>query len=249
MTKNLWITLCAILVLTGCEKGPVEADNATTGSGSATSASASTPQDKPKPSLQDLPASIKHDAFAYYGLGNTKTMDLRLTGDNLDQSGGISVELEKVEDGRAHFKVLRTGAIGESLGTDYVMVDSAGIHATGNSMGKLTPENYLALPADLTPGKTWRVKNKIVRDSGQEVEEDSVYKVEGIRDFKTKSGVQKALLVTSSGNASVTTGGDTKKMKNTTKSWYVKGVGLAKSEISFIMPGQPSNTIVVELVD
>lgn len=248
MKKTLWISLCAFLVIAGCDNKQPETGSTATGSGESTATGGGSTPPKPKP--EEIPASVKTTAFDYYGLANAKTMDLKLSGAAVpEQTGGVSVELDKIEGEKAFFKIVRTGAVGESLGTDFVMADSKGIYATGNSMGKLTPENYLTLPADITPGKTWPVKNKIVRDNGQEVEEDSIYKIEGIRDFKTKTGVEKALLVTSTGTASVTTGGETKKMKSAMKSWYLKGVGLAKTEISFTEPGKPTNLITVEVTN
>lgn len=247
MNKSLWISLCAVFAIIGCDAKPTETSSTATGGGEQTTGATSGTQPV-KPKLDELPSSVKHDAFEYYGLGNTKTMDVKLSGAQVaQQTGGISVELEKVEGEKAFFKVVRTGAVGDSLGTDLVMVDKDGVHATGNTMGKLTPASYLALPADLTPGKTWNVKNKIEQSTGQQVEENSIYKVEGIRDFKTKTGMQKALLVTSTGDASVTTGGSTQKMKSTTKSWYLKGVGQVKTEITFTIAGKPANTITVEV--
>lgn len=247
MNKSLWISLCAAVAIIGCDAKPTDTTSTATGGAEQTTGATSGTQ-AVKPKVEDLPASVKHEAFEYYGLGNTKTMDVKLSGAQVaQQTGGVSVELEKVEGEKAFFKVVRTGAVGDSLGTDLVMVDKEGVHAIGNTMGKLTPASYLALPNDLTPGKTWKVKNKIEQATGQQVEEDSVYKVEGIRDFKTKTGMQKALLVTSTGDASVTAGGSTQKMKSSTKNWYLKGIGQVKTEITFTIAGKPANTITVEV--
>lgn len=247
MRKNLWITLCALLIVAGCEKGPVEANNASTGSGGTTGTSTPPPPEEPKPSLEDLPASIKHDAFAYYGLDNLKTLDLKMNANGVDYSGSATAELEKIEGDKAYFKVVRTGTAAEHLGTDSIMVDAQGIHATGNSLGKLTPASHLAMPADLKPGKTWNVKTKLVLDNGRELNESSVNKVEGIRDVKTKSGVEKALFIMTTGDTSLSEGGETKKMKLTLKRWFVKGTGLVKAEMTFTGPDLPSNTITIEV--
>ncbi len=249
MKKTFWISICAAILIVGCDSKPTSSESTATGSGQETSGTATTGSTTktPTPSLDQVPANLKHDAFEYYGLGNSKKMSVQLTGTGISQTGEVSVELDKVEGQTATFKVVRSGAVGDSLGSDFVTVDAKGVNAVGNSMGKLSPGSYVALPADLTPGKTWNVKNKIERENGQQVEEDSVYKIEGLQDFKTKSGSQKALVVTSSGTATVTNAGDVKKMKSTTKSWYIKGLGLAKTEITFTEPGQPTNTITVEV--
>lgn len=247
MTRHFWITFCTLLIIAGCGKGTVETETPSTGDAKTNGTSASTPPEPVKPDIGDLPASIKHDAFEYYGLDNQKTLDLKMSANGVDYSGSATVELEKIEGEKAYFKVVRTGTAADFLGTDSLMVDSQGIHATGNTLGKLTPASHLAMPADLTPGKTWNVKTKLVQENGRELNENSVNKVEGIRDLKTKSGVEKALLISTTGDTSLSESGETKKMKSTLKRWFVKGTGLVKAEMTFTGAGQPSNTIVIEL--
>ena len=194
----------------------------------------------------EVPDAVKTDAFEYYGLANPQSMDVELKApDQPVRTGGVSVKFEKAEGGKATFKVTRTGAVQEVLGDNDGYADATGVYMTGTSIGKITPDKFLALPADLTPGKTWTMKNKIEATSGQTIEEDSTYRVEGERDVKTKSGTQKALLVTSTGTATVTQGGTTRKDKYETKSWYVKGVGPVRFEIILTEPGKAPKTIVV----
>ena len=261
--KSLNLILLSLCVAIGC--APKQADTggstgttsasqaSTTGSTEPTTATTTTTDttapDKPeqKADPATIPASLKHAAFDYYGLGNGKAMDLVLkTPDQPARTGGVVAELEKVEGAKAFFKVVRSGALAKDLGDDSVMVDSTGVYMTGTSIGTISPEKFLALPADLAPGKTWPLKTKVVRQDGQEIQEDSVYKVEGVRDLTTKSGVQKALLVTSNGTAIVSQGGTKTTAKYQTKSWYVKGVGPVKIEISLTSPGKPTQTLTVE---
>lgn len=236
--------ILASLLLFGCSP---KANEPSTAPGKTGEVSGKTPEATPPVATPaDVPSSAKTDAFEYYGLGSTESMDVEMKApDQPTRSGGVSVAFEKIEDGKAYFNVTRTGAIADVLGNNQGYADATGVYMTGTSIGKITPDKFLALPAGLTPGKTWTMKNKIEANSGQTIEEDSTYKVEGERDVKTKSGVQKALLVTSTGTATVTMGGTPRKDKYETKSWYVKGVGPVRFEIVLTEPGKAPRTIVV----
>jgi hypothetical protein len=252
--KSLYLILLSLCVAIGCT--PKETDtggttgattgaSTTTGDAQPTTATDGVPEQVVDPAT--IPASVKHVAFDYYGLGNGKAMDLVLrTPGQPARTGGVVAQLEKVEGGKAFFKIVRTGALAQDLGDDSVMVDSTGVYMVGTSIGTITPTKFLALPADLAPGKTWPLKTKVVRQDGQEIQEDSVYKVEGVRDLQTKGGTQKALLVTSNGTAIVSKDGKKDTAKYQTKSWYVKGLGPVKIEISLTSPGQPTQTLTVE---
>jgi hypothetical protein len=248
--KLRYLPLAIFLVLSGCtpkDANQVGGTATTPGGATANTPGAPGTNDKPLDSTA-VPAALKHDGYQYYGLDNAKTLDVTLKAPDLPaETGGVAIEWQKVEDGKAHFKIARTGAIAEDLGDNTGMVDSTGVYLTGTSIGTISPEKFLALPADLTPGKTWSLKNKVAHNNGSEIAEDSVYKVEGIRDVKTKTGNQKALLVTSNGTANVSSPGQSPvKAKYTTKSWYVKGVGPVRIEISLTLPNMPPRTVLVE---
>jgi hypothetical protein len=239
-TSTLLLALC---LLVGCT--PKDAPKTGDSNPSGKPPIATAPAEKPK--LADLSENLRHDAFEYYGLGNEKSLDVELKADGqAAKTGGVSTQLDAIADGKATFKVVRSGAIAETLGDNTVEVDATGVYLTGTSIGTIEPERFVALPADLSPGKTWNLKTKIIHNAGQEIEEDSVYKVEGLRDVKTKKGVQKALLVTSTGTANVTVAGKVQKNAYLTKSWYVKGVGPIRFEISLTPPGEPARSVVVE---
>lgn len=254
--KSLYLILLTLYVAIGCS--PKAADPSTTSSTTGQPSTTTTADTKPtttastdaptqKVDPASVPASVKHAAFDYYGLSNGKLMDLVLrTQGQPARTGGVVAQLEKVEGDKAFYKVVRSGALAQDLGDDSVMVDPTGVYMVGTSIGTISPDKFLALPATLTPGKTWPLKSKVVRQDGQEIQEDSIYKVEGIRDLTTKNGVQKALLVTSNGTAIVSQNGKKETAKYQTKSWYVKGVGPVKIEISLTSPGKPAQTLTVE---
>lgn len=245
MNKHL-LSLLALALVIGCApKDEAKTTGSTGETTPQTTGSTGTPE-VPKPALSELPAEVKHEGFEYYGLGNTKPIDMELTAPKIAvQTGGFSAELEKIEGSTAEFKVLRTGALAETLGNDTMMVDKTGIYLIGTSIGKISPEKSMAMPAAPTPGKTWSVKNKIIRNNGQEMVEESTYKIEGVRDLKTKKGTEKALLVTSTGTATVTNAGKTVKSSHTSKYWYVKGVGTVQVEMTLKTPGEPVSSITL----
>ncbi|MBC8065968.1 MAG: hypothetical protein H7Y17_14135 [Chlorobia bacterium] len=241
-----YIPILALILAIGCKPSP-DVATVTENPSSTTAGKDGQKPEAPKPKPEDIPASVKHNAYEYYGLGNLKPMGLEMRSPNLpSKTGGVTAELEKIEGGRVYFQIVRTGAIAEDLGDDTVIVDADGVHMAGTTIGTITPTQFLALPADLTPGKTWKVDNKVVKKDGQAIEEKSTYKVEGIRDLKTKSGVQKALLVTSVGRATVSMAGTKQESKYETKSWFVKGIGNVKIEIALTTPGKPTQTMIVE---
>ena len=234
-----------VLALAGCKGGDTTVVDGKTPA--ATGTTGAPAKEQSGPDRGTIPQNLKHAAFEYYGLGNTKSMDVTLKApDVAEKTGGVSIDFEKMLEGKAYFKVTRTGAVAEDLGNDSVMVDSTGVYMVGTSIGTISPNQFLALPADVTPGKTWMLKTKVTRDDNQEIEEDSTYKIVGVQDVKTKAGTQKALLVTSDGFANVSVGTQKQKAKYQTKSWYVKGVGPVRIEISLTPTGQATRTLVVE---
>jgi hypothetical protein len=247
--KNLIFALLAFTLAFGCGPKDSATPGSPTGNPPATTTNPPKSADLTAPT-PTLPAELNYEAVQFYGLGNSKTMGLTLTAPGAPgKTGEVTSHLEKVENGKAFYKVIRTGAIAEDLGDDSVMVDETGIYMVGTSIGDITPEKFLALPRDISPGKSWNLKTKVVRKDGQEIQENSTYKVVGMKDLKTKSGNQSALLVTSDGTALVSAGSQKQNAKYQTKSWYVKGVGPVRIEISLTAPGKPTQTLIVEQTD
>lgn len=206
-----------------------------------------TPTTAAGPKESEVPAAFKTAAYEYFGCGNETTMDVELrVKDMPTKTGGVTMKLTKLDAKEATYAIERTGAVADDLGNETVVVDATGVYTTENSAAKTTPAKNLVLPADLSPGKTWASATKVVRNDGQELEEKSTFKVVGEQSVTTKAGTQKALLVTSSGVAFVKIAGAKKQAKYETKSWYVKGRGPVKLEISLALQGQPANSVVVE---
>ena len=248
--KRKLALICAAIAAFGCSG--TQQQQVYEGSGkpvtSATTTTGSTPKpESPKVSEKDVPANLKTAAYDYFGCGNESVMDVELRVKGMPtKTGGMTMKLEKIENGAATYAIERTGAIADDLGNEKAVVDATGIYSTENSNATITPDKNLVLPSDLTPGKTWPSKTKVVRNDGQELEEQSTFKVVGEQTVTTKKGTQKALLVTSSGTANVKMPSGPKKAKYETQSWYVKGRGAVKVVITLTLEGQSPNSVVVE---
>ena len=174
-------------------------------------------------------------------------MDVELRVDGRPtETGGVTVVLDKIENGKAYYTVERTGAIQDDLGTDTVMVDKTGVYVVGTTMGTMTPPQNLQLPADVKEGSKWESNSKIVQENGQELSEQSVYLVKGIKKVKTKVGEYDALLVTSTGTANVKSMGADQKAKYETEAYYVKDRGLVKATFTMTFTGKTPNHVTIE---
>jgi hypothetical protein len=237
--------LLAILAALGGCSGSTTTDSTTSKpSGEASTSTTGTTTDKPKP---ELPEELKHEGYAYFGLGNDKTMDveLRVKGRPV-KTGGVTAHLESVENGKATYKIERTGAIAEDLGSDTVVLDKDGIYMTGSSIGTIEPAQSLQVPAKLSPGTKWHTKSKVKKADGQEIEEDSDYRVTGFEKVKTQVGEYDALVIESTGTASVNAMGNKEKAKYETKYYYVKDRGLVKAVLTMTFTGKAPDSVIIE---
>jgi|GEM_PF-1373457 len=253
--KSYAVSFLALLAVLGCSNAPAP-DTTPTVKTTTTSATGSTEgTTKPNgdattakaPDPSTVPASVKTDAFSYFGLDNDKTMnvELRVSGRE-PQTGGVTVKLTKVDADSATYEVERTGGIADELGSDTIVVDKTGVYITGNTTGTISPAKSLQLPAVVTPGTKWPSKSKVSSSNGQELEDDSTFVVKGVQSITTKAGKYDALVVTSTGTALVKTIDGQKKAKYDTTTYYVKGKGMVKASVTMTFQGKTPNEIVIE---
>lgn len=244
------VAIAGVLVA-GCDKKPVADSNSTTGTpaettgGDATTpktdGEAGTGEESTGLSIAELPESLKHDAFQYYGLTNTKPLNLRLKMGDQIRTGSVTAQLESIEGDSAKFKIIRSGDLGASLGNDVIVVSPDGIRIIESSLGQVTSEG-LDVPAQLEVGKTWKTSHKI--DSIQGPLEDSFSsKVVGTETVKTPDGDMEALVIEQTGT--VTKDGTARDV--TAKYWYVKDRGPVKLTMTYT-EGKESTTITYEEV-
>lgn len=230
------------VVLGGCSSAPTPEPPVVKSSGGSSGGKADVGTALPK----YPPKELQHEGYAYFGLGNDRTMDveLRVKG-RPTKTGGVTAHLEKVEDGKVTYKIERTGAIAEDLGSDTVVLDKDGIYMTGSSVGTIEPEKSLQMPAKLTPGTKWHTKSKVTKGE-QVIEEDSDYRVSGFEKVKTAVGEYNALIIESTGTASVSALGKKNNAKYDTKYYYVKDRGLVKAVLTMTFAGQQPESVVIE---
>ena len=190
----------------------------------------------------ELPADLKNEAYAYYGLGMTKPLVMEVTSSNQSgiQTGTQEAKLISVEDGKATYEIERTGNLGDLLGGMTVTLERDGIYVKSSTIAKVGKRD-LELPNNLTPGSTWE-SSTTVDQPGKQLNVVNSFKVVGVQPLKTKAGSYQALLITSTGSGTVN--GQNVKMQ--TKSWYVKDRGAVKAVLSTTSGSGQTSSVTVE---
>lgn len=192
--------------------------------GDSTSATPATgsPSSQTPPSLTSLPASLKHAAFEYYGLGVEKPipMVLREAGQP-DRKGSVEVKLVEVSGETAKFEQTFTDGLATDLGKSTYSLDKSGVFALDLN-GQPFDKPQLELPADVTPGKKWSLEKAV--QAGPVTIDKMDNQIVGVEQVTVPRGSYSALKVTAA--VSLSQGG-AKSTGNMT-AWYVKGLGTIK---------------------
>jgi len=239
--KLRWIFLSSVVIAAGCSNPPAATTTKPEGD-KPTATAGGTPEEPKAPvaTAAEIPASLKGDAYDYYGLANAEPIKMEIRSATPPARSGLqTIKLKEIKDGKAIFTVDRTEGLAD-LGSMELSLDDKGLFVLSTNIGKVE-ENHLELPNGLAVGKTWNVKSKITRDTGQSVENDATFKVQRTEKVTTPVGTYDALLITSTGPATVSG----TKMSMSTKGWFVKGRGPVKMEIDIQQPGQPVNKMTI----
>lgn len=254
--KSYVTFLGAVLLASGCSKpaapvapapptSPVATNEqpttSTPSTPSTSSATDTTDQSKsPGPTIDQIPAEIKTDAFEYEGLANTqlqKFVDTTSTG--TPSTGTFQVTLKEIKDGKATFEEVSTG--GQDGGeTEKMSADATGVYHEELSPAKLLIPHVLELPAKLGPGTAWTDKTEIdagSSGSNKVISLNDANKVVGINHITTKLGSFDALEVDTTGVGTF----DKEPISVTEKRWFVKGVGTVKQTYSMKLKTGTSN--------
>ncbi|MBI1756266.1 MAG: hypothetical protein HYR64_04065 [Fimbriimonas ginsengisoli] len=186
--------------------------------------------------------TFHHDGFTYYGLDYKDPIDYELVDSRTKtrQTGSQAITLKQARADGATYEIHRTGGLA-GLGDQTVEVTATGVRTISSSLGPLTGDS-LELPAQLPSGAHWRSKNTLTTQDGRKLENDNTFKVVGTEKLKTKAGTYQALLITSTGTATID--GAKKVMKS--KSWFVKGRGNVKLIISLTGGDGKEQTLTIE---
>ncbi len=180
----------------------------------------------------DIPASLKSDAFEYFGLGNDKSVDyeVRTEGQSEIGTGSAKNAFVGMKDGVAEFITTRTGALEQFGATDHVTSESDGVYTTSTSAGTLGGK-HLELPVKLTPGSKWSATTTLTTPQGKSFRDDDQCVVKGTEHVQVPGGSYEALRVDSTGTAVI----EGQKARTESRYWFVKGKGFVKF-VSKIIP-------------
>ncbi len=213
----LALFICASLALAfGCKPKTIQTSSPPK---PTSSADGKTPEAAPSGPIEIAP-SLSHQGFRYSGLSIADTLTYRVVRHEGDEpkTGTQVAKLIAKNDQEATFEVKRTDALME-LGDETDVVRKDGVYLVSFSRGSLAKES-LALPADMSIGKTWTT-NMDVDISGTEAKFESSSKIERQEKVKVPAGEYNALLIVT--ESKVTVGGKASKM--TSKQWLAEGIG------------------------
>lgn len=190
---------------------------------------------------------LKNDAFAYYGLGNDKVVNLEISyGPNSPTLPATrKIEFVKMDGENAIFIQKQTGAL-ENEGDITFSLEKDGLFVMKSSKNKVKPHS-LEMPAKLEVGKGWTDRTEMTQGSGgseQEIKLDNDLKIVGKERVATPGGTfDDALHVTSTGKGKLGSQDVTLK----TQHWYVRGVGPVKQVVEVLSKDGPARTVTVQL--
>jgi hypothetical protein len=176
---------------------------------------------------KSVPESLKHEAFLYFGLGNTgpvKYTFVRVEGDK-PEAGTQSVELKAVGDGSADYVIRRDGAL-SALGVEDVQVRADGVYLVSSTLG--TPEKpVLVMPSKLEPGSTWGGDHTLKSPDGSEVKYSGKSKFERKETLTVAGKSYETVLVSES--AELELAGSKRSVSG--KTWFASGVGVVRMRL------------------
>lgn len=237
----LVLSAFGMLAMSGCQKSESADASANTpsvaGKNDSNSALSESISSEVKPlSLSELPASLKTDAFEYYGLGKEGETKFSVVNGENKTEASTKYMLVKVDGDKAEFKSVNSGALAE-LGEVTYELSPQGIKVTKSSSVTPDPNSY-ELVTGLSTGKSWPFSLKA---SGNELSGTNT--VKGTESVKTSVGEYKDALVIET----VATGKGSEPISVKMKQWFVKGRGVVKSEIKNTIGKQTSNIKMEEL--
>ncbi|RYG20017.1 hypothetical protein EON82_20755 [bacterium] len=234
--------LALLAVLAGCDSSTPKKETPSVGGTSSGATPDATPENAALASyIEKLPAELKNDAFEYYGLGNTKPTKLEIVREGIPTPATRTVEPGKVENGKATFVLRHEGAL-EINGDITLSLESDGLYAMASS-NRTIKAHSLEMPAKLEVGGGWKDHTEMTQ-SGQKMVLDNDLKIAAKERISTPGGTfDEALHVTSTGKGTV--GG--KAVTLTTESWYVRGLGPVKQNISLSYVGGKKDVVTIQL--
>lgn len=195
-----------------------------------------------KPAALQVPDALKHDGYEYYGLGVSGKMVYSFQQDKqapVEVSQSISLKSVDGEK-KAVFEILREGFPGGNV-TDTVEAASEGVFSVSTSQGVFKKPSR-ELPQKLSPGFTWDINAELEQGGTTQMKIQAQQKVQPTEKIKVAAGEFECVPVALSGTFS----GQGVEAKIVGKTWYAKGVGMVKQEVTRSAGGQEAK-ILLEL--
>jgi hypothetical protein len=194
------------------------------------------------PTIEAIPAELKHEGFEYSGLGRTEPLAMEYVDSNnpdTTYTGAQRIVLKEIRDGRPIFSIEHSGNL-SVLGVREVGLEQDGIYTVSSSFSKVG-ERDMELPAQLEPGTTWETRTVV--DQG-EAQMDITTKrtVKGTESIKTKVGTRDALVVNGTATGSIR--GEKANLEST--EYYVRGVGVVKSTLVLRYNDGRTQTVTIQ---
>lgn len=189
------------------------------------------------PKVADVPASLKHDGFLYYGLNSVTPQKMKLNQAGSTVEGAQTFELETVAADSAVFKQVWSGGL--PAADSKVQVTEKGIFGIEAKGTKIDPPQ-MELPANPVAGMTWKSDAKVEVDGSTIT--NSTGKIIGVQSVKVGGKSIQALVVKRT--SKVSSGSVTQTMATT--EYYEKGVGAVKLEVTMSGGGQPTRSFSME---
>lgn len=234
------------MALVGCNSKSATGPEAPATKADGQTSSEATPE-AGKEAKAEIPASVRHAGFSYYGLAREGELKYSYSSTPSTQNvppgpGVMTLSLKSATEKDATFNLVRVG-FGMVDSEDTVRADEKGVYLTTTSKGEFG-NPILELPADVKPGSTWDIKTSF-KSGDQTAELASNLKAVKIESVTTKGGTFEALRVELNGTMKVGAGqnGILKGI-----SWYVKDLGMVKQEMSQTV-GKNSATVKYELAE
>jgi len=203
---------------------------------------AKAPDSAPATAPGELPALLKHDAYEYEGLANSKPIDMELVIDKGAKviTGSQSITFKGLKDGVATYNIDRTGGL-SALGSEVASLEKDGVYTSSSSVATLS-SHAMELPAHPKPGMTWHFhisSDKV--DSSMDME--TVCTVVGLKPVTTKVATYKDALLVEQDSKGTLRG---EKVRTVSRNWYVKGIGTVKADLTTYMPNGKSQSLTIQ---
>ena len=234
--------------MVGCQK---EAENSATPKPAGTATTAPTdapaipgaPPKEPTPAvvkLGNVDQKLKGDGFSYYGLGYEKPLTYSYVQDTgaKPTEGTQIVQISGTPESPV-FHMIRGGSLAD-LGSEDLIIKADGVYAIGSKLGKFDPPT-IALPNNLTVGKSWTNDQNIKKDSTavHVLMDNKVSKAESVT---TPAGTFDTFKVHSAGRMTT----PSQNVPFSSDSWYAKEVGLVK--FSLTTKGQDGKSVTATMI-